>query len=131
LADIYGARNENDIIFVTTGPLLGSGFFVDADKIQRLGADLSVKARWRKFEFRAGYGVVLPTFEFTAARGSISSGTRRWRGRIAGLRESPRERAIGRAAVPGGEDFIDQGAVVEHIGEDVAGRRPIARPCRS
>jgi outer membrane receptor protein involved in Fe transport len=62
-ADVYGARNENDIIFITTGPLLGSGFFANAGTTQRLGADASVKARWRKFEFLASYGLVLPTFE--------------------------------------------------------------------
>jgi outer membrane receptor protein involved in Fe transport len=61
-ADIYGARNENDIIFITSGPLLGSGFFANAGTTQRLGADASVKAGWRNFEFRTSYGFVLPTF---------------------------------------------------------------------
>jgi outer membrane receptor protein involved in Fe transport len=59
-ADIYGARNENDIIFITTGPLLGSGLFANAGTTQRYGVDASVKARWRKFELRASYGFVLP-----------------------------------------------------------------------
>jgi outer membrane receptor protein involved in Fe transport len=61
-ADLYGARNQNDIIFVTSGPLLGQGFFANAGTTQRVGADVSVKAHWRKFELRAGYGFVLPTF---------------------------------------------------------------------
>ncbi len=62
-ADVFGARNQNDIIFVTSGPLLGSGFFTNAGTTQRLGADLSLKGRWREFELRASYGFVLPTFQ--------------------------------------------------------------------
>jgi iron complex outermembrane recepter protein len=60
---VFGARNQNDIIFVTSGPLLGSGFFTNVGATQRLGADLSLKGRWRKFDFRAGYGFVLATFQ--------------------------------------------------------------------
>jgi iron complex outermembrane recepter protein len=61
-ADVFGARNQNDIIFVTSGPLLGQGYFANAGTTQRLGGDLSLKARWRKFDFRVSYGYVLPTF---------------------------------------------------------------------
>jgi outer membrane receptor protein involved in Fe transport len=61
-AELYGARNENDIIFVTSGPLLGQGFFANAGTTQRLGADALVNAHWRRFELHAGYGFVLPTF---------------------------------------------------------------------
>jgi iron complex outermembrane recepter protein len=62
-ADAYGAKNQNDIVFVTSGPLLGQGYFANAGTTQRVGADLSLKARWRKFDFHIGYGFVLPTFQ--------------------------------------------------------------------
>jgi iron complex outermembrane recepter protein len=62
-ADLYRAENNNDISFITAGPLLYSGFFANVGTTQRLGADASFKARWGKFDFRFNYGFVLPTFE--------------------------------------------------------------------
>jgi iron complex outermembrane recepter protein len=62
-ADLYGAKNENDIIFVTTGPLLGSGYFANAGQTQRLGSDLSLKGSWRKVDIRVNYAFVQPTYQ--------------------------------------------------------------------
>jgi iron complex outermembrane recepter protein len=62
-ADVYGAKNENDIIYVTTGPLLGAGYFANAGQTQRVGADLALKATWRKLECKISYGLVRATFQ--------------------------------------------------------------------
>jgi iron complex outermembrane recepter protein len=62
-ADVYGAKNESDIIYVTTGPLLGAGYFANAGQTQRVGADLTLKATWRKLECRIAYGLVRATFQ--------------------------------------------------------------------
>jgi len=62
-ADAYGAKNENDIIYVTTGPLLGAGYFANAGQTQRVGADLALKAQWRRVECKISYGLVKATFQ--------------------------------------------------------------------
>jgi outer membrane receptor protein involved in Fe transport len=62
-ADLFAARNQNDITFVTSGPLLGQGYFANVGPTRRLGADLSLRARWWKFEAKASYGFVVPTFQ--------------------------------------------------------------------
>ncbi len=62
-ADVYGAKNENDIIYVTTGPLLGAGYFANAGQTQRVGTDVSLKAQWRKLDCKISYGLVKATFQ--------------------------------------------------------------------
>jgi outer membrane receptor protein involved in Fe transport len=62
-ADLFSVRNQNDITFATSGPLLSQGYFANIGPTRRLGVDLSLKARWRKFEANASYGFVLQTFE--------------------------------------------------------------------
>jgi iron complex outermembrane recepter protein len=61
--DVYGAKNENDIIYVTTGPLLGAGYFANAGQTQRVGTDLTLKATWRKLECKISYGLVRATYQ--------------------------------------------------------------------
>lgn len=63
VADIYRTRNSNDILFVSSGPVLGSGFFTNGGDTQRLGAELALDGSWGKLEFYANYGFVRATFE--------------------------------------------------------------------
>jgi iron complex outermembrane recepter protein len=62
-ADVYGTRNHNDIIFVSSGPLTGSGYFRNAGATQRFGTEVALYATWRKIDFHANYGLVRATFE--------------------------------------------------------------------
>jgi iron complex outermembrane receptor protein len=62
-ADAYGTRNQNDIVFESTGPSIASGFFANVGATQRVGAEVSADAKWERFEFRANYGFVNATFE--------------------------------------------------------------------
>jgi iron complex outermembrane receptor protein len=62
-ADVYDTRNRSDIIFVSSGPLIGSGYFRNAGATQRPGAEVALYGTWRKFEFHANYGFVRATFE--------------------------------------------------------------------
>jgi iron complex outermembrane receptor protein len=62
-ADIYDTHNRNDIIFVSSGPLIGSGYFRNAGTTGRPGAEAALYGAWRKFEFHANYGYVRATFE--------------------------------------------------------------------
>ena len=62
-ADVYRTRNHNDILFVSSGPLIGSGFFTNAGDTQRLGAEVALDGTWHKLDFHANYGFVRATFE--------------------------------------------------------------------
>ena len=62
-ADVYVTRNDNDIIFESSGPFIGSGFFANIGATQRVGAELSGDASWNMFDFRASYAFVNATFE--------------------------------------------------------------------
>jgi iron complex outermembrane recepter protein len=62
-ADIYGTRNQNDIIFESSGPTIASGYFANVGTTQRLGAEIALHAAWQDFELRANYGFVNATFE--------------------------------------------------------------------
>lgn len=64
-ADAYLTRNDNDIIFESSGPFIGSGFFANIGATERVGTEISGDARWRMFEFRASYAYVNATFEST------------------------------------------------------------------
>jgi outer membrane receptor protein involved in Fe transport len=62
-ADAYGARNENDIVFVSSGPFVGSGYFKNVGDTQRLGVEAAGNARWRQWDARASFGFVNATYE--------------------------------------------------------------------
>ena len=66
-ADVYGTRNQNDIIFESSGPIITSGYFANVGTTQRLGAEVTANAKWQKFELRANYGFVNATFESASA----------------------------------------------------------------
>lgn len=62
-ADAYATRNQSDIIFISSGSIIASGYFSNVGATQRLGAEASLDAKWRRFELRANYGFVNATFE--------------------------------------------------------------------
>jgi len=62
-ADVFATRNQNDIIFESSGPTIASGFFANVGNTQRIGADIAAVARWQNFDFRANYGYVDATFQ--------------------------------------------------------------------
>ena len=62
-ADVYATRNQNDIIFESSGPTIASGFFANVGTTQRIGSDIAVDARWQDFDLRANYAFVDATFE--------------------------------------------------------------------
>jgi outer membrane receptor protein involved in Fe transport len=62
-ADVYDTRNSNDIIFVSAGPLIGSGYFQNSGDTQRLGGEAALQGTWSAFDFHANYGFVRATFQ--------------------------------------------------------------------
>jgi iron complex outermembrane recepter protein len=62
LADAYDTRNSNDILFVSDGPFLASGFFTNVGATDRRGMDAQVKAAWESFDASVNYGFVDATF---------------------------------------------------------------------
>jgi outer membrane receptor protein involved in Fe transport len=62
-ADVFDTRNSNDIIFVSAGPLIGSGYFQNSGATQRLGSEVALEGTWGWFDFHANYGFVRATFE--------------------------------------------------------------------
>ena len=61
-ADVYGTRNSNDILFVSSGPLIGSGYFTNGGATKRLGAEAVLEGGWGNLDFHANYGYVRATF---------------------------------------------------------------------
>jgi outer membrane receptor protein involved in Fe transport len=61
-ADLYETRSQDDILFVSSGPLIGSGFFTNVGATRRRGAEASLGAAWQKFDFKADYSYVEATF---------------------------------------------------------------------
>jgi outer membrane receptor protein involved in Fe transport len=62
-ADVFDIRNSNDIVFVSSGPLIGSGYFRNAGATRRQGVEAALQGTWGRFEFHANYGFVRATFE--------------------------------------------------------------------
>ncbi|HLY05061.1 MAG TPA: TonB-dependent receptor [Rhizomicrobium sp.] len=62
-ADAFVTRNDNDIIFESSGPFIGSGFFANAGTTQRLGGDIAARATRDEFDVRLSYSYVNATFE--------------------------------------------------------------------
>jgi outer membrane receptor protein involved in Fe transport len=61
-ADVYQTRNQNDIIFISDGPVIGSGYFTNAGSTERQGAEASLKAAWHDISLRLNYSFVDATF---------------------------------------------------------------------
>jgi iron complex outermembrane recepter protein len=63
VADVYDTRNANDIIFVSSGPLIASGYFRNSGDTERRGAETALEGTWGVYDFRASYGFVRATFQ--------------------------------------------------------------------
>lgn len=62
-AAAWATWNEDDILFVASGPVLGSGYFTNAGRTRRIGFDAQLDARWRSLRGWLRYGFVHATFE--------------------------------------------------------------------
>jgi outer membrane receptor protein involved in Fe transport len=62
-ASIYRTDLNDDIIFVSTGGAINSGFFQNAGKTRRQGLELGIHGRIRKLSVAANYGYIDATFE--------------------------------------------------------------------
>lgn len=60
---IFGSRNYDDIIFVSTGAGSGGGYFQNAGITQRLGAEVQLSGAVGDFDWFADYSFVRATFE--------------------------------------------------------------------
>jgi outer membrane receptor protein involved in Fe transport len=58
----FGSRNQDDIIFVSAGPTLGTGFFKNAGTTQRVGAELLLEGDGGPLHWFVKYGFVDATF---------------------------------------------------------------------
>jgi outer membrane receptor protein involved in Fe transport len=63
LADAYDTRNSDDIIFVASGPFIGSGYFSNVGTTERRGAEASLHAGWRDWDASINYGFIQATFQ--------------------------------------------------------------------
>jgi len=61
-ADVYSARNQHDILFVSSGSTIGSGYFTNVGATKRQGVDASLDLKWRKIDVHASYAYVDATF---------------------------------------------------------------------
>jgi iron complex outermembrane receptor protein len=61
-ADVYDTRNRDDILFVSSGPLIGSGYFTNAGDTRRTGAEAALEGSWGRVDFHANYGFVRARF---------------------------------------------------------------------
>lgn len=62
LADVYNTRNSDDILFVSSGSLIGSGYFSNVGTTERRGAEATVRVAWDDFDLSANYGYLDATF---------------------------------------------------------------------
>ncbi|HEY1615719.1 MAG TPA: TonB-dependent receptor [Rhizomicrobium sp.] len=61
--NVFATRNDDDIIFESSGPFIGSGFFANVGPTQRVGGEIEADGTWDKFHARASYAYVRATFE--------------------------------------------------------------------
>ncbi len=62
-ASWYRTRIDDDILFVASSRLIGTGFFQNAGDTQRAGLDADIRGRINRVEWFASYGLVNATFE--------------------------------------------------------------------
>ncbi len=62
-AAAYRTRNQDDILFIASTRLLGSGFFQNAGETLRTGLDLDLAGRTRRTSWSLSYGYLEATFE--------------------------------------------------------------------
>jgi len=59
----YNTQNSNDIIFISAGPLLGSGYFANAGSTLRQGLEGNLDASLGKWNLFADYGLTRAVFD--------------------------------------------------------------------
>jgi iron complex outermembrane receptor protein len=62
-ADLYRTRNDDDILFVSSGPLIASGYFKNTGATERRGGEAALEGSWHRLDFHANYGLVRATFQ--------------------------------------------------------------------
>lgn len=62
-AAAFAAWNRDDILFVASGPVLGSGYFANAGTTRRLGVELDLRGDWSRGFWFLRYGFVQATFQ--------------------------------------------------------------------
>jgi outer membrane receptor protein involved in Fe transport len=58
----YSGWNHDDILFVASGPVLGSGYFANAGETRRLGFEARARGEWAGGSWFVSYGYVQATF---------------------------------------------------------------------
>ena len=61
----YSFENKNDIIFISAGVGLGTGFFKNVGKTKRMGFDTSLSGKIADINWTASYAFLEPTYETT------------------------------------------------------------------
>ena len=59
----FGSRNFDDIIFVASPKLIGTGFFQNAGVTERLGVEFALNGSYNQVDWYANYSLVRATFE--------------------------------------------------------------------
>jgi outer membrane receptor protein involved in Fe transport len=59
----YQTRNQDDIIFVSAGPVVGSGYFANVGSTLRQGLEAGVEAGLGKWSLFANYGLTRAVFD--------------------------------------------------------------------
>ncbi|MEQ1887609.1 MAG: TonB-dependent receptor [Alphaproteobacteria bacterium] len=59
----FRTRNHDDIIFVSAGPVVGSGFFQNSGETERTGLEFGVQGDLAQWNWYANYAFVRATFE--------------------------------------------------------------------
>jgi outer membrane receptor protein involved in Fe transport len=59
----YNTRNQDDIIFVSAGPVVGSGYFANAGNTLRQGIEANLDTTLGKWSLYANYGLVRAVFD--------------------------------------------------------------------
>lgn len=103
LTDAYDTRNSNDILFVSDGPFLGSGYFTNVGATDRRGVEAGLKATWENFDAGVNDGFVDATFRTPFVEpspdnpGADASGTIRVRSgnRLPGIPENTTSLTLG------------------------------------
>ncbi len=62
-ASIYSTQIKEDILFVASPTLIGTGYFQNAGDTQRKGVDLNLQGQLTKVSFYLNYGLVDATFQ--------------------------------------------------------------------
>jgi len=72
-AAVYRTDLDDDIIFISSGGAVNSGFFQNAGKTRRQGLELGMHGRFGKFDVAANYGYIDATFESALTLNSPSN----------------------------------------------------------